>query len=176
MFPSRRGGWTECGADMQSFSPLNGMCNPGDAGRSCRVLVHFRGQARGLMAVMWKRWSGDLWLGWAFGLLCLALVSTFVALVSGFIHDPDDNPASYYLAGIPQRQWVMAVSVMIPAVSAAASGFSLLARPRNRFRTVAASMVLLLAVADIWFCWVIGIESIKTYEDFAKHFSNGSLQ
>jgi hypothetical protein len=128
------------------------------------------------MAAMWKRWSGDLWLGWAFGLLCLALVSTFVALVSGFVHDPDDNPASYYLAGIPKRQWVMAVSVMIPVVSTAASGFSILARPRNRFRTVAASIVLLLAVADVWFCWVIGMESIKTSEDFAKHFSNRGFQ
>lgn len=118
------------------------------------------------MAGMWKRLSGDTWLAWAFALLCLTLVSTFVAFASGFIHDPDDNPPSYYLAEIPKRQLVMAVSVIIPAVSAVsavsavAAGASIFARPRKPGRIVAAAIVLLFAVAAVWFCWAMGIDDI----------------
>ena len=81
-------------------------------------------RTRSCMPGMLKRWSGDVWLGWAFLLLCLTLVSTFVAFAIGFVHDPDDNPGSS-TARIPERQWVMAVSMLIPAM--------LRLRPLSRF-------------------------------------------
>lgn len=120
---------------------------------------------------MLKRRSGNAWLGWALLLLCLTLVSTFVALVSGFIHDPDDHAGSYYRNRIPERQWVMAVSMLVPAMSAAAAAASIFARPRALTRTATGSIVLLLAAAAIWFCWVLGIDNVEHFERLANHFS-----
>jgi hypothetical protein len=120
------------------------------------------------MAGMLKRWGGNVWLGWAFVFLCLTLASTFVAFTSGFIHDPNDHPGSYYRNRIPERQWVMALSMLIPGVSAAAAGLSLLARPRNPIRLVGGTIVLLLAVAAIWFCWAVGIDNIEHFERLAR--------
>ena len=124
--------------------------------------------ARALMAGMLRRWSGNLWLVWALLLLCLTLVSTFVAFASGFVHDPDDHPASYYRGRIPERQWVMVVSMLIPAMAAAAAGGSIFARPRAVARIAGGSAVMLLAVAAIWFCWAVGIDDIEKFERFAS--------
>lgn len=104
-------------------------------------------------------------------MLCLTLVSTFVAFAIGFVHDPDDNPGSYNRDRIPERQWVMAVSMLIPAMSAAAAGASIFAGPRVATRVVAGSIVLLLGIAATWFCWVVGIDDIEKFERFAVHFS-----
>lgn len=139
------------------------------AGES-RHLFSWGGWARALMAGMLKRWSGNVWLGWAFLFLCLTLVSTFIAFASGFVHDPDDNAGSYYRDKIPERQWVMAVSMLIPAMSAAAAGASILARPMALTRIATGSIVLLLAVAAIWFCWAVGIDDIEKFERLAVRF------
>ncbi|MFK0040578.1 hypothetical protein ACIQTW_12120 [Paenarthrobacter sp. NPDC090517] len=138
------------------------------------ALVSWGGQARVLMAVMLKRWSGNVWLGWAFLFLCLTLVSTFLAFVSGFVHDPDDYPASYYRDKIPQRQWVMGLSMLFPALSAAAAGASIFARPRALNRIATGSIMLLLAVAAMWFCWALGVNDLEKFENFAISFSQGA--
>lgn len=135
------------------------------------ALVSWGGQVRALMAVMLRRWNGNVWLGWAFLFLCLTLVSTFLAFVSGFVHDPDDNPASYYRDKIPQRQWVMGLSMLIPAMSAAAALASIFARPRAVTRIVTGSIMLLLAVAATWFCWAMGMDDLEKFESFANSFS-----
>jgi hypothetical protein len=126
------------------------------------------GRPRALMAGMLKRWGGNVWLGWAFVLLCLTLASTFVAFASGFVHDPDDHSGSYYRNRIPERQWVMALSMLIPGMSAAAAGASIFARPRNPIRLVGGTIVLLLAVAAIWFCWAVGIDDIEHFKRLAR--------
>jgi len=107
-------------------------------------------------------------------LLCLTLASTFVAFGSGFVHDPDDNPASFYRDKIPERQWVTAVSMLIPAMPAGAAGVSIFARPPALVGILAGSIVLLLALAAVWFCWVVGIDDIDKFERFAKHFFVGA--
>ncbi|UKA51289.1 hypothetical protein LFT48_07140 [Arthrobacter sp. FW305-123] len=121
------------------------------------------------MTGMVKRWSGNVWLGCALLLLCLTLVSTFLAVVSGFVHDPNDNPGSYYHNKIPERQWVMALSMLLPTMSAAAAGVSIFARPRALTRAVAGLIVLLLAIAASWFCWAVGIDTIEHFERLARY-------
>ncbi|XAZ30062.1 hypothetical protein AAHB34_11940 [Paenarthrobacter ureafaciens] len=64
----------------------------------------------------------------------------------------------------PKRQLVMAVSVTIPAVSAAATGVSIFARPRNPFRITVASIVLLLTMAAVSLCWAMRINELETFE------------
>lgn len=123
------------------------------------------------MAGMLKRWSGNAWLGWAFLLLFLTLVSTVLAFVSGFVHDPDDNAGSYYRDKIPERQWVMGLSMLIPALSAAAAGASMCSRPRAMARIGTASIVLILAVAAVWFCWAMGTDDLEKLQRFANRFA-----
>ncbi|MFF1254457.1 hypothetical protein ACFVYC_18455 [Pseudarthrobacter sp. NPDC058329] len=98
-------------------------------------------------------------------------MSTFLALASGFVHDPDDHSAGYYRDRIPERQWVMAVSVLLPAMTAAAAGASIFSRPRTQTRIANSSIVLLIAVAAIWFCWALGIDDIEKFERFANRLS-----
>ncbi|MDJ0325494.1 hypothetical protein QMG61_17170 [Cryobacterium sp. PH31-AA6] len=105
----------------------------------------------------------------AFALLGLSLVSTYFALFSGFIFDPDDHPSSYYAAQIPMRLGVMVVSVLIPAFSAAASVLSILATPRKTPRIATSVIALLLALSAVWSCWVLGIEAIQQAIAFADH-------
>jgi hypothetical protein len=100
--------------------------------------------------------------------LCLTLVSTFLALASGFVHDPDDHSAAYYRDRLPERQWVMALSMLLPAMAVAVAGASIFSRPRSRTRIANSSIVLLLAVAAIWFCWAVGVEDIEKFERFAR--------
>lgn len=140
-------------------------------GGESRHLFSYGGQARGFMSGMSNRWSGNVWRGWAFLLLCLTLVSTFLALASGFVHDPDDNSAAYYRDRIPERQWVMALSMLLPAMTAAAAGASIFVRPRTLTRIANSSVVLLIAVAAIWFCWALGIDDIEKFERLANPFS-----
>ena len=118
---------------------------------------------------MGKPWSGDTWLGVAFALLGLSLVSTFFAFVAGFNFDPDDYPSSYYAARIPQLQGVLVVSVLIPAHAAVACVFSILATPRTKWRVATSVIALMLAASVVWFCWVIGIEAIQQATAFADH-------
>ncbi|UKA59774.1 hypothetical protein [Arthrobacter sp. FW306-2-2C-D06B] len=119
---------------------------------------------------MGKSGNGAIWIGIAFALLCLAAVSTFFAFWFGFDFDPDDRPGSYYRAEIPKRQWVMAVSVALPAMAAVASVHSILTLPREVFWITAASVFLLIALADVVFCWMLGIESIESAKYFAERF------
>ncbi|WP_404497679.1 hypothetical protein [Arthrobacter sp. GAS37] len=93
-----------------------------------------------------------------------------VAFWFGFDFDPDDRPGSYYRAEIPKRQWVMAVSVAIPAMAAVASVRSIRTLPREVFWITAASVFLLIALAAVVFCWMIGIESIESAKYFAERF------
>lgn len=83
----------------------------------------------------WWIWGksgiGAVWIGVAFALLRLTAVSTLFAFSFGFDFDPNDRPGSYYRAEIPNRQWVMAVSVAIPAMAAAASVRFILTLPRG---------------------------------------------
>lgn len=108
--------------------------------------------------------------GLGFGFLCLALVSTFMAFSSGFDFDPNDYPGSYDLEDIPRRQWIIAVSLAIPAVSALAAVVSIFVRPRNPLRIIAASVVLLLAAVAIWFCWVLGVDAVERARYFSELF------
>ena len=114
-------------------------------------------------------WSGDTWLGVAFALWILSLMSGFIALISGFNFDPDDYSSEYYAARIPQVVTVMVVSVLIPAASAVASVLSILATPRRPGRTAYGTIVLLLAMSGVDVCWVIGIEAIQQTIQFAEH-------
>jgi hypothetical protein len=116
------------------------------------------------------RWSGRTWLGIGVGFLCLSFFSTVVAFGSGFDFDPDDYPGSYYLDEISRRQWVMAVTVAIPSVSVLTAGMSILARPRTPGRTLAASVVLLLAAVAFWACWVLGVEAVDSARYFSEKF------
>ena len=93
-----------------------------------------------------------------------------MAFAFGFDFDPGDYPGSYYEAEIPKRQWMMVVSLLVPALSAAASVLSLLARPRKASRISASVGVLLLALPALWFCWVMGIDSIQSAIYFAELF------
>lgn len=119
---------------------------------------------------MGKRWAGGTWLGIGFGFLCLSFFSTFVAFGSGFDFDPNDYPGSYYREDIPRRQWIMAVSLAIPAVSALAAGMSICTRPRTPLRILAGSAVLLLAAAAIWVCWVLGVDAVNSARHFSEEF------
>ncbi|TFD01637.1 hypothetical protein E3T25_10450 [Cryobacterium sandaracinum] len=118
---------------------------------------------------MGKQWSGGTWLALAFALLGLSLVSTYFAFISGFIFDPDDHPSSYYAARIPMHLGVMVVSVLVPALSAAASVFSILATPRKTLRIATSVIALLLALPAVWLCWVLGIAAIQQAIAFADH-------
>lgn len=122
---------------------------------------------------MKRRWwnvvTGDTWLGVAFALWLLSLPSGFVALSSGFYFDPDDYSSDYYAAQIPRVVAVMVVSVLIPAASALAAGLSMLAAPRHASPRPGSVIVLLLALAGVWFCCWIGIEAIQTTVGFAEH-------
>lgn len=118
---------------------------------------------------MGKLWSGATWLGIAFAILALSLVSTFFALVSGFTFDPDDYPSSYYAAQIPRRLGVMVVSVLVPAFSAWASVMSVFATPRKTLRIAISVIALLLALSAIWLCWVLGVAAIQQAIAFADH-------
>jgi len=111
------------------------------------------------------------WLGAAVAFLCLSLVSTCFALAAGFDFDPDDYPGSYYAERIPYRRWVMFFSMLVPTLSAAAAAVSILVRPRSASRIVASAIVLVLVLPIVWFCWVIGIESIQRAVDFSLRYS-----
>ncbi|MGO4860160.1 hypothetical protein [Arthrobacter sp. 2MCAF14] len=97
-------------------------------------------------------------------------MSTFLAIWFGFDFDPDDRPGSHYSTEIPKRQWVMAASVTIPAMAAVASVRSILTLPREVFWITAAAVFLLIALAPVVFCWMIGIESIESAKYFAERF------
>lgn len=112
---------------------------------------------------------GGAWLGVAFALLGLSLVSTFFAFIAGFNLDPNDHPSSYYAAEIPKLQGAMVVTVLIPVVSAAASVMSILATPRKTLRIATSVITLLLALSVVGICWVIGIGSIQRAIAFAGH-------
>ena len=114
-------------------------------------------------------WTGRTWLGWAWVLLCLSLVSTFTAVGAGFTFDPDFHPSSYYAARVPWRVGVLVVSVLIPGLAAAASVLSARSRPREAWRTATALLLLILALASVWFCWVLGIASVRQAIEFAEH-------
>lgn len=120
------------------------------------------------MVDMGKSGSGAVWIGFTFALLCLTAVCTFFAFWFGFDFDPDDRPGSYYRAEIPKRQWVMAVSVAIPAMAAVASMRSILTLPRKVFWITVSWVFLLIALAAAVFCWIIGIESIESAKKFAE--------
>jgi len=119
---------------------------------------------------MGKLWGGRVWLGVAFALLGLSMLSTFVALASGFFFDPDDYPGSYYAAQIPKLLGVLVVSVLIPLLSATASVVSILAAPRNPLRIVTSVIALLLALSIVWICWVLGMSSIRQATFLADYF------
>ncbi|WP_139005829.1 hypothetical protein [Arthrobacter crystallopoietes] len=119
---------------------------------------------------MGRLWSGGSWLALASVFLGLSLVSTFFVFAFGFDFDPDDHPGSYYEAEIPKRQWMLVISLLVPALSATASVLSILGQPRNVFRISVSVIVLLLALPVLWFCWVIGIDSIRSAIYFAKIF------
>ncbi|MCZ9884532.1 hypothetical protein [Arthrobacter sp. B2a2-09] len=89
---------------------------------------------------------------------------------NGFDFDPDDRPGSYHRAEIPKRQWVVAVSVAIPAMAAVASVRSILTLPQEVFWITASSVFLMASLAAIVFCWMIGIESIESAKYFAERF------
>lgn len=62
------------------------------------------------------------------------------------------------------------MSVAIPAMAALASVRSILSLPREIFWITAASVFLLIALAAVVFCWMIGIESIESAKKFAELF------
>lgn len=79
------------------------------------------------MAGCWRgnRLGGGRWLGLEAGLLFLAVVSTLMIFAAGFDWEP-----SYREEQIPERQWVMAIAMLIPAASATAAVTSMSALPR----------------------------------------------
>ncbi|POH66698.1 hypothetical protein C3B61_09130 [Cryobacterium zongtaii] len=115
------------------------------------------------------KWSGDTWLGWALVLFCLSLASTFIAGVAGFNFDPDDYPSSYYAARVPGLVGVMVVSLVIPALAAAASVLSARAGPHEARRTATATVILVLALSSVWLCLVLGIDSVQQAIEFSEH-------
>ena len=67
----------------------------------------------------------------------------------------------------------MGLSMLIPAMSAAAALASIFARPRAVTRIVTGSIMLLLAVAATWFCWAVGMDDLEKFESFANSFLSG---
>ena len=112
---------------------------------------------------------GNVWLGWAWVVLGLSLASTFYACFAGFNFDPTDYSSDYYAARVPHTVWVMVVTVLIPVLAGAASVLSLLARPREGWRTTVGVLILALALAAVWLCVVVGLESVQQTIRFAEH-------
>ena len=110
---------------------------------------------------MQRRWDGGRWLGAAYALLCLALVSTFLAFGSSFELDPDDYSGAYYAQDIPRRQWVMAASLVVPILAALAALIAMFIGPRSWARIEPAAIVLLT-------CWLIGIDAVDSAKSFSQ--------
>ncbi|MCQ1953764.1 hypothetical protein [Arthrobacter sp. zg-Y238] len=96
------------------------------------------------------------------GVICLMLTgfSTFAAFAYEFEMDPDHS-ACYYRRQIPRRQWVLAASLVLPAVAAAAGTVALILRPRQRERIAPSLTVVAAAGLAIWINWAIGIDAIE---------------
>jgi hypothetical protein len=119
------------------------------------------------MADMGNRLNGGKLLGLGAGLLSLAVVSTFMVFAAGFDWEPDEMPASYWEKQIPERQWVMAIAMLIPAASAAAAVTSMFALPRRAVQIVGAILVAALALAAFFTSWWLGADAV----DSAKYWS-----
>lgn len=113
------------------------------------------------MEGMGKQWSGNRWIAVATALGGLSLVSTFFALLIVWLDfGSDDFYATDFKAVLSQRQWTLAGTLLVPGLSAAASFRSMVVKPRDPFRIIAAVFVLLLAAAVFWFCCSWGFSAI----------------
>ena len=117
-----------------------------------------------------RRWGHETWLGFAVGFLCLTPVSTFFAFASGFDFDPDDYPGSYYLEQIPRRQAMMAITLLVPAVSAVSALVAAGVQPRSWPKTITAAVIFVLAAVDFWFCWVLGSDAVDSARRYSEMF------
>lgn len=116
---------------------------------------------------MRKRVSGVTWLVISLGFMVLTVFSTFMIGAAGFDFDANDFPSSYYREQIPYRQRVMAVSLAVPAVAALAAVAAIVTRPRRLLQSLTAAAVLLLALAALVLCWVLGVDAVES----ARYFS-----
>lgn len=116
------------------------------------------------------RMGDEVWLIIAVGFLCLAPITTLFAFGSGFDFDPDDYPGSYYLEQIPRRQAVMAITMAVPAVSALAAAIGAVRQPRRWQKTCAAAVLFVLALLDLWICWVLGLDAVESAKRYSEMF------
>lgn len=101
------------------------------------------------------------WVALSFALLLLTFVSTFFLVGTGPNFFPKGNAIPWDPEHIARYRVVVVVSVAIPALSALTAVFSMIVRPRAPFRIASASLIFLLAVLAVCFCWVSGTESLE---------------
>jgi hypothetical protein len=111
-------------------------------------------------------------VGVASVLLVLSWVPTVLVFFAGINWDPDDYPGSYYRARIPGLRVLLIVSILIPAMSAAASLMSIRTKPRNASRIAASAIALCLALAVAWCCWLMGTDAVEEASRLAEELSN----
>jgi glucan phosphoethanolaminetransferase (alkaline phosphatase superfamily) len=102
------------------------------------------------------------WLDLGSGLLILTLISTFAALTSGINHEPEDISALVWRQRIAERQWTMAITMLVPTATAAVAVISMFALSRKRARIVGSSMVTVLAIAAFFASWWFGDEAVNS--------------
>lgn len=116
---------------------------------------------------MGNRLNGGKLLGFGVALLALSALSMLVVLFAGFDWEPDEKPVSYWVEQILERQWIMAIGVLIPGACAAAATASMFARPRRLLRVVAATVITVLALGALVFNWHFGADAV----DSAKYWA-----
>src|SRR5688500_12721150 len=92
-----------------------------------------------------KRWSGNKWLAVACALLGLSLLSTLAAMTVWLDFNADDYAKTDYKAVLAQRQLALVGALLAPALSTAGSVRAMFLMPRDPYRIIASSLVLLLA-------------------------------
>ncbi|NUL44971.1 hypothetical protein F7P69_07145 [Cellulosimicrobium funkei] len=110
---------------------------------------------------MFKQGSGSSWIVLSFSLLMLTLVSTFFLVGTGPNFFPKGNVIPWDPGHIARYRVVVVVSVTIPALSALSPVFSMFVRPRSPFRIAAASLIFVVAILAVCFCWLSGSESLE---------------
>ncbi len=125
---------------------------------------------------MGKRLDGGVLMVFAVTLLFLSVLSTFMVFGSGFDWDPDDYPPEYWQAEIPQRQWIMAIGVAVPAASMATAAASMFALPRRPVRIIAGGLVAVLALVPFVVSWYLGGEAVSKAQYWAAYTDPGSYR
>jgi hypothetical protein len=72
----------------------------------------------------------------------------------------DDYGTTDYKAVLAQRQLALVGALLAPALSTAGSVRAMFLMPRDPYRIIASSLVLLLAGAMMWFCCSVGFSAI----------------